>query len=178
MPMTDDRRERLRKHLLENGEGVAAYWKLIEQLEIVSKRIHEQAPEFLRVFRAPGEESYPGEVFRKGAALRLDLEVYFDVANRLFRLCAAITGRHELLEEPLVANIRKVRNRIVEHGYELEREGSRSFICDDNGPRLVSATGETTCPPFFELEGSVVEILKKHGLTRSAFMSRFLPRWS
>jgi hypothetical protein len=158
-------------YLFKKDRGAAAHWKLIEQLAILSSRIHDQMPRFLEAMSDHTDTSR--RCFREAAVLRLDLECYIEVLTRFFRLCRDVTGLDAIWREPLVRRVRHIRNRIVEHGYELDREGGRGFYCDENGPKLISETGETECPSFIELEEQVAQLLKQYGLTRTEFQIRF-----
>jgi hypothetical protein len=148
---------------------------LAEQLEILSKRIHQQTFQYLDACGPAETVNRPDGAFREGAILRLDLEPYFQVLARFFSLAANLLpiADEKLLEEPIVKQVRQIRNRIVEHGYEFGREGSRNFYCDAAGPKLISETGETDCPQFLELDAKVVVLFEKYSLTRDTFLNKY-----
>jgi hypothetical protein len=72
-----------------------------------------------------------------------------------------------------VEKIRLARNRIIEHGYDMDREGDRGFYCEEEGPKLVSDQHSTDCPTFGELQREVGPVLQKYRLTERDFLLRF-----
>ena len=158
-------REKNQAYLAESARGIAAHLKLYEQLMILGRRVNEQTPV---VRDALARDT---RVFRKAAVLRLDLETFLGVLNRFFCLCNDMMDGDEIAKDPFVEQVRRIRNRMIEHGYEVDREGSRSFLCDEFGPRLISETGQTECPPFGELEEGLKLVVEKYKLSPDLFFA-------
>jgi hypothetical protein len=106
--------------------------------------------------------------------LRLDFECYIEILSRFFQLAADVTGLDAIGKEPIVQQIRRVRNLIIVHGYDFNGEGDRNFYCDDNGPKLMSGRYPTKCPSFTEIEFEVAPLIAKYGLSERGFTGRFM----
>lgn len=163
--------EDVRLYLFRYDRGVRAHNKLIRQLKVLSVRISEGIPRWQASTKKPpgGTHDWIAET----ATLRLDFECYIEVLSRFFRLCQDVTGIEDIANEPIVQQIRRVRNRIIEHGYEYNREGDRTFYCDDHGPRLLGEGMATDCPSFSEIEAQVGPLIARYGLGEADFIGRF-----
>lgn len=159
-----------RLYLLRYDRGARAHSKLVRQLKTLSARITEGIPRWREAMSDHGDTS--GRWIVESTSLRLDFECYIEVLSRFFRLCRDATGIEAILEEPFVQQIRRIRNRIIEHGYEVNREGDRNFFCDESGPKLVSDKGETECPSFSEMNRAIAPIIRQYGLSEEGFLGR------
>ena len=168
--MTSDKTNSTRLYLLRYDRGSRAHSKLIRQLKTLSRRIREGMPRFHAAMGDLDDRS--GQWIVEGTSLRLDFECYIEVLSRFFRLCRDATGIEAIMEEPIVQQIRIVRNRIIEHGYEVNRDGDQNFLCDEHGPKLVRDGSQTECPAFLDLEPAVALVLDKYGITECEFQGR------
>ena len=168
--MNSENIHEIRLYLLRYDRGARAHSKLVRQLKTLRARISEGIPRWQEAMLDHSDTT--SRRVRETTALRLDFECYIEILSRFFRLCRDATGIPAIWEEPIVQQIRRVRNRIIEHGYEVNREGDRNFHCDEDGPKLVSDTGETSCPSFVELNRAIAPIIHKYGLTEDGFQGR------
>ena len=160
-----------RLNLFRNDCGLRAHSKLIRQLQVLQTRIDEGIPRWREAFN---DHSDPARRWvLETTTLRLDFECYIEILSRFFRLCRDVTGIEEISKEPIVQKIRLARNRIIEHGYDVDREGDRGFFCGDGGPKLVSDQHPTDCPAFGELQKEVGLVLRKYCLREQEFQVRF-----
>jgi hypothetical protein len=168
-PAAEDIKKK-RLYLLRNDRGSRAHSKLIRQLKTLSLRIREGVPRWREAFHDHADRT--GKSAAETTSLQLDFECYIDVLSRFFRLCADATGLQEITQEPIVRRIRLARNRIIEHGYELNRDGDGSFYCGENGPQLISFKGDVGCPSFAEIEKEVAPLIDTYGLSEWGFQCR------
>jgi hypothetical protein len=124
-----------RLYLLRYDRGARAHSKLVRQLKTLSARITEGIPRWREAMRDHADTT--GRWSIESTSLRLDFECYIEVLSRFFRLCRDVTGIEAIWEEPFVQQIQRVRNRIIEHGYEVNREGDRNFYCDASSAESV-----------------------------------------
>lgn len=161
-----------RLYLFRNDRGLRAHTKLVRQLQVLQTRIDEGIPRWREAFNDHSDRT--GRWIVESTMLRLDFECYIEIFSRFFRLCRDVTGIEAISKEPIVEKIRLARNRIIEHGYDVNREGDRNFFCGDDGPKLVSDQHSTDCPAFGELQKEVGPVLRKYCLTEREFLVRFM----
>lgn len=115
------------------------------------------------------------KLVRQLQVLQARIDDGIEILSRFFRLCRDVTGIEAISKERIVEKIRLARNRIIEHGYDGNREGDRNFFCGDDGPKLVSDRHSTDCPAFGELQKRELgPILRKYCLTEREFLVRFM----